>query len=147
MYSCRGFSDNHVDVLASKGYVKNIIAVDDTHFYDKDIFGGWIMLQCNKLDAVSIMQAIKQGDYYSSQGPEFKQITFEKDIIIAETSPVASISFISDTFFVRERIHVHKNEDMISKAEYKIDCLDRVVRIEATDVNGRKAWSNFIKVR
>lgn len=144
-YSCRGFSDNYVDVLASKGCIKKIIAVDDVHFYDKDIFGGWIMVQCDRLDADSIMQAINEGDYYSSQGPEFKQITVENDVIIAETSPVTSISFISDTFFVRERIHQQKG--LISEAEYKIDNLDRIVRIEITDTNGKKAWSNFIKVR
>jgi hypothetical protein len=141
-YSCRGYSDTYIDVLASKGYIKNILAVDDTHFYDKDAFQGWIMVQSNELDGASITNAIKEGKYYSSQGPEFKQITVYGDTIAVETSPVASISFISDTFFVRDRIV--EQEGLITEGEYKTKNTDRIVRVEITDKDGKKAWSNFI---
>ncbi|MGI6536789.1 MAG: PHP domain-containing protein [Caldicoprobacterales bacterium] len=141
-YSCRGYSDNYADVLASKGYVKNLLAVDDAHFYDKDAFQGWIMVQCNDLNADSIVNAIIKGKYYSTQGPEFKQISVNGDTITAETSPVAGISFISDTFYVRER--VVESDGLITEGRYKIKKTDRVVRVEITDADGKKAWSNYI---
>ncbi len=146
-YSCRGYSDNYADVLASKGYVKKLLAVDDAHFYDKDAFKGWIMVQCDTFSADSIVDAIREGCYYSSQGPEFKQISVVGNMITAETSPVASISFISDSFFVRERIVEQEPIELITKGEYKIKSTDNVVRVEITDEKGQKAWSNFIKVK
>jgi hypothetical protein len=68
-------------------------------------------------------------------------------MITAETSPVASISFISDSFFVRERIVEQEPSELITKGEYKIKSTDKVVRVEITDDQGQKAWSNFIKVK
>jgi hypothetical protein len=143
-YSCRGYSDNYADVLASKGYVKQLLAVDDAHFYDKDAFRGWIMVQSDEFSAGSIVNAIRKGSYYSTQGPEFKRISVVGNMIMAETSPAASISFISDSFFVRERIV--EQSGLITEGKYKIKSTDSVVRIEITDADGRKAWSNYIKV-
>ena len=94
------------------------------------------------LDADSIVNAIIEGKYYSTQGPEFKQISVNGDTITAETSPVAGISFISDTFYVRER--VVESDGLITEGRYKIKKTDRVVRVEITDADGKKAWSNYI---
>ena len=142
VYSCRGYSDNYIDVLASKSYVKKLLAVDDAHFYDKDAFKGWIMLQSDEFSGDSIIDSIIEGKYYSTQGPEFKQISITDDVISVEASPVASISFISDTFYVRDRIV--EQESLITKGDYKIKGTDNVVRVELIDAEGRKAWSNFI---
>ena len=100
------------------------------------------MVQCNDLNADSIVNAIIKGKYYSTQGPEFKQISVNGDTITAETSPVAGISFISDTFYVRER--VVESDGLITEGRYKIKKTDRVVRVEITDADGKKAWSNYI---
>ncbi len=143
-YSSRGYSDTYADVLASKGCVLQLLAVDDAHFYDKDAFKGWIMLQSDEFNADAITESIRQGRFYSSQGPEFKQITKNDDSITVVTSEVASISFISDTFYARERIV--EADGLITKASYKIMPTDRVIRVELTDAAGKKAWSNYIKV-
>ena len=145
VYSCRGYSDNYADVLASKGHVLHLLAVDDAHFYDKDAFKGWIMLQSDAFSSDSIAESIRRGKNYSSQGPAFLQITKSDGFILVESSPVASISFISDTFYARERI-VEK-DGLISKASYKIMETDNFVRVELADASGKKAWSNFIRVK
>lgn len=143
--SCRGDSSNYIDVLASKGVVPLIFAVDDTHFYRKDLFGGYILVNSRSLDRESILENIRRGNFYCSQGPEIKQIYVEEGIIRVKTSPVSEIRFISDTFYSPDRISKREGE-VVSEGEYKIRPTDTVVRIECVDAQGKKAWSQFIKL-
>lgn len=141
----RGSSENYIDVLASKGIITNIFAVDDTHLYDKDVFGGYVMVNCKDLKKDSIMDAIRKGSFYSSQGPEIKQITIDKGRISVECSPVKQIAFLSDIFFsAKDRIWSAK-DGLIERGSYMINHMDNVVRIVCTDENGKRAWSQFVK--
>mgnify|MGYP005838318523 CR=1 FL=1 len=144
-HSCRGDSTNYADVLASKGRPTLMFAVDDTHFYTTDLFGGYIMVNSESLDRDSIIKNIKAGRFYCSQAPEITQIELENNRIKVVTSPVSTISFISDTFFCGNRI-CRENDRLLTEAVYEINTYDRYVRIECTDENGKKAWSQFISV-
>ncbi len=143
--SSRGDASNYVDVAASKGIVKYLFAADDSHRYTNDTLGGYIMVNSKRLDKESIFENIKAGNFYSSQGPEIRQITVDEDKIIAECSPVKKIVFFSDTFSSNDRIAASET-GLISKGVYRIKETDTAVRIECIDENNKKAWSQFIKV-
>lgn len=144
-YGARGDSSGYVDVLASKGCRTWIFASDDTHFYLEDLFGGYMMVNSDSLDRDSILDALKNGRFYCSQGPVIKQVTVENDSIRVETSPAARISFLSDTFYCEDRI-VKRRDGLVTEGRYEIKPTDSYVRVECIDSNGKKAWSQVIEV-
>lgn len=144
--SNRGCSSSFIDTVASntsKNSTKLIFAVDDTHFYSDDLFGGYIMLNSPSLSTKDIITNIKRGNFYASQGPEIKQISVEGDEIFVRTSPVVQISFMSDNFFDSKRVVKAENK-LLHDAVYTCSEKDNWVRIECLDDKGKKAWSQFI---
>ena len=141
--SNRGYSASFIDTVASKNCIKAIFAVDDTHFFSDDLFGGYIMLNSPSLSTEDIVKNIKQGNFYASQGPEIRQITIEKNKIHIETSPVSQISFMSDNFYDAKRV-IRGEGELIDSAIYTCGEKDNWVRIECLDSEGRRAWSQFI---
>lgn len=142
-YSCHGFSECYADVLLSKGYPKKLLAVDDCHFYDRDLFGGWIMLQCPQLTAQGVIDALLTGSYYSSTGPELRRLVLVDGQVQVECSPAQSVAFVTDAFFEPKRI-VYAADAPLCSATYRPGSLDRYVRVEVRDAAGAKAWSNWI---
>ena len=57
------------DVLLNEGHRVFAYATDDAHHMTHDAFGGWIHVKAENLDPESILQGIKSGHFYSSQGP------------------------------------------------------------------------------
>jgi hypothetical protein len=145
-HSSRGDSVSYADVLASKGYLPLLLAVDDTHFYTTDVFGGYIMVNSKSLTAGDIMRNIRAGRFYCSQAPEIRQISVENGRITVETSPVSQISFVSDSFYCGNRI-CRRAGKLITGGSYEINASDSVVRIECTDINGKKAWSQLLQLK
>lgn len=144
-YSGRGLSIDYLDVLASKGVFKLAFAVDDAHFYQRDLGGGYIMVNSPDLNRKSILDAIKKGRFYCSQGPEIKQINIENGILNVETSPVKKISFMTGLFFCSDRIYMDEDGETLTKASYEIKPDDAFVRVECTDEHGKRAWSQIIR--
>jgi len=141
--SNRGSSVEYIDTVASKGLIKLIFAVDDTHQYSEDLFGGYIMVNSPTLDRTNIIQNIKNGNFYASQGPIICQIILEDNEIFVETSPVVRISFMSDDFYNEKRV-VKKRGKYLTSASYKFSERDNWIRVECMDCKGRKAWSQYI---
>jgi hypothetical protein len=144
-YGARGDSSDYVDILGSKGRRTWAFASDDTHFYKEDLFGGYMMVNSRSLDRDSILDALKNGRFYCSQGPVIKQITVENGCIMVETSPAVRISFLSDTFYCEDRV-VKSKDGLVTEASYEIKPSDSYVRVEFVDRNGKKAWSQVIEV-
>lgn len=144
--SNRGDSTCYIDMIASKGKYPLVFATDDTHFYNGDLFGGYIMVNSESLKKKDIIRNIKEGNFYSSQGPEIKQIYVSQDRVHIETSPVELIAFMTDTFYCKDRIS-RKDGQLITEGFYDIKETDRFVRVECKDETGRKAWSQIIPLK
>ena len=100
------------------------------------------MVQAEKLDNVSITDAIKRGNYYSSTGPEIDEFYIDSGTLYAKGSKVKKISFMTNT---RNRSYSGKSaEDPISSAEHKLIGDETYVRVEFKDFDGKRAWSNPI---
>ena len=139
--SSRPYSGYFVDLIANKGMFLNIAATDDAHYYNgSDQTKSYIMVKADSID--DVFEAIKNGDYYASQGPEV-HVRREGDKLIADCSNCVKIDFLSNAAWGPDRITRGKD---LTHAEYQIKPFDKWVRVEVLDENGNYAWSNIIKI-
>jgi hypothetical protein len=141
--NARGGGSYYLDDLLNSGRRINALACDDAHFVagedqNRDAFGGWVMVKAGMNEPDALVEALKQGHYYSSQGPRIEDIRIEDGVIVIETSAVFQISVVG---------RASKNEkqsgtDMTS-ARFPLDKFrGDWCRVVAIDGMGKIAWSN-----
>ena len=141
--SMRPYSDYYIDICANAGVYPRIFATDDAHAYNgKDNRLGWVMVHADELTNESLAKAIRNGDFYASEGPDVRVVR-EGNKLIIDTSPCEIIGTISNLSWDRDR--VLRGEDL-THFEYEIREKDKWVRVEVRDKNGKKAWSNIFIV-
>lgn len=139
--SDRAYSDVILDQLATAGRLTNLIAADDTHYFEGDECRGWIMVESTDMDTQSLLRAIRAGRFYATQGPEVHLERVAHDKVRVICSPVEKVVFQSNTTWARGRV---VRGDGVVEAEYSRAATDRFVRAEVTDANGKKAWTNYV---
>ena len=137
----RGYGLHTLDQLLSEGCRLNLCATDDAHFAFDDYFGGWVMVKAEENTPEALLEALKKGHNYSTQGPDFHNITILEDKVLVTCSPVSSVSVMSNG-----TPSSVKFGDEMSEIEVP---LKRVkgspwVRVVLSDREGKKAWSNPI---
>lgn len=137
----RPYSGVIIDLLARDGYILPIMAADDTHSYKGDRTKSYIMVNAEELSVGALLDAIRAGRMYASQGPQL-YLSLEGDTVTAETSPVEHIFFFTDTCG-----GVVTTGSGITSAVYKLRESDHFVRAEALDTDGRCAWSQILRIR
>lgn len=137
----RGTAESLLDVAAANGKLFNLVAGDDSHFYEGEQCVSCVMVQAKELTVPAILDALKQGKFYASQGPEFRNIEVIGNQVYVETSPVSRITFISNKFWVKGRCLQGEN---LTERLYTVQEGEDYVRIQITDACGKKAWSNPI---
>ena len=134
------------DQLLNEGAKLTAIATDDAHFKTPDHFGGWVNVKAQSLDPDEILQALKSGYFYSSQGPEIHAIVLEGKNIAVNCSPVDTITVVCGN----SRTCV-KTGKSITSATFDLAKLETGwllkkpspwFRITVIDHAGKKAWSN-----
>jgi len=148
IYNGAGDSRPHVDSILAEGRRTLLFATDDHHGTPEpmkipDSAISWISVK-SEPDPASILASIKAGKFYASNGPEIKGITIEEDTIVAKTSPTRSIGFLSAPS--RGTKYWAENKPL-TKAQYTPRKKETYIRVEATDENGRTAWSNPIYIQ
>lgn len=128
-----------VDMLATDGHILPLIAADDAHYYDNDACKSWIMVEAEDCTEESLMDAIRNGRYYATQGPEV-HIRREGDEIVVNCSPVSEAIFHSNLAWV-ERVH---SGDSLKEVRHPIGKKECFVRAEVVDKDGKHAWSRII---
>lgn len=146
VYSGRGDSSAYLDVLAARGKLMPMTAVDDTHYYQGDLYSGFVRVKIRECTREAILEALRTGQFYASQGPELHQITVEEGRITAETSPLKKIVFYSDSFYAPGRTVEAPEGGFLTEASYTPSRWDHVVRVEGVDAEGKRVWSNYIKL-
>ena len=142
-----GYSEPHIDGVIAQGRKPFIYATDDHHGAEMgnsplDVCVAWICVKAEELSIESIMKSIKKGLFYSSNGPEFKDISIDEDgVINIECTPVRYISFISTPSL---GLKYHAMEKPLTSATYPGRDSETYVRIEIEDYEGKRAWSNPI---
>ncbi len=128
-----------VDMLASQGRIYPLLASDDTHYYDgTDDCIAWSMVQAEECTADALIEAIKLGRFYSTQGPEIHLLRTENGFTV-RCSPCREIVFLSNLVWTPR---VFEGE-ALTEASYTPRPEERFLRAQVTDANGRMAWTNI----
>ena len=143
----RSYSVAHWDILLSMGCRLYGFAGDDSHgeFMPNP---GFIMVKAEQLTESAIMNSIKKGLYYASNGPLLYDITVNDTYVSAKTSPVKFINFVGDASFMRGSFCAEGKNGFIDNATYNLkkhaslSVKEKYLRIECTDSIGQNAWSN-----
>jgi len=136
----KGYSNVHWDDLLDAGHRMLGFAVDDAH-RRSDIAAGWIMVKARRRTPKAILSAIRNGSFYSSQGPEIKSIVIRGREIKVACSPVMRINFIANR---HEGCSLSTAVKSLTNAVWTAPQGKRYVRIELVSASGKMAWSNPI---
>ena len=129
------------DLLLTEGRKLSLIATDDAHFSEPDHFGGWVMVKASENTPEALLEALKAGAFYSSQGPHLHDVRLEGDHVVIESSAVVSAVAIGHGTGAKA-VHGHS----MTRAEVPLVRLNNSpwVRVAVIDAAGKRAWSNPI---
>lgn len=130
-----------LDLLLTDGRRLTACATDDAHFHEADHFGGWVMVKSETLDPEALLEALKAGAYYSSQGPLLHDIRIADKMIHVECSPCQRIMAVGAGAASKQVMSHGMSSAELPLARFRDGGW---VRIIAADADGKKAWSNPI---
>lgn len=146
-----GFLDNTqaFEDLLRQGENVFPIAADDAHSLN-DAFGGWLMVKAEDLQYKTVIDALERGDFYSSTGPEIKEITLEDGKLHVVTSEAAGI-YVNTERRVTKSVNATKEcpvtEATFDLTTYFADSVPEKLlkrpyfRVTVKDFAGGFAWS------
>ena len=138
----RGSSEPIWDHLLSYKARLNCVAVDDTHQRRRrvDIGKAWVMVKATELTEDAILNALKQGDYYSSTGPEILDFNHLLGTYSVKSLPCRSVAFMCNTWYGR-RFEAPVG-GTLTEGDYTLQGREVYLRAQVTDHLGRRAWTN-----
>ena len=122
------------------------IGTDDNHNrFDEnsvycDSFGGFTVIKADSLSYEDIISALENGSFYTSQGPEIKELWYEDSKIRIKTSPVKKIDFVFGSR--RAKTVIAEDGGFVEEAECEVPDNSIFVRISAKDEKGLPADTN-----
>ena len=131
------------DELLGQGIKIYGVATDDGHSMHHHC-NGWVRVRAEN-NISSILNALENGAFYASCGPEIYDFYVEDGKAVLECSPVAKVRLHSD----RHPSHMRRDpEGNITHVEFNIGegekCSYSYVRMTVIDKEGRQAWTNPI---
>jgi hypothetical protein len=167
---CGSLSDRaeswfHADQLLSNGRRVTAFGADDAHFRDFALavdqhaaspggpipedtypagFAAWVWVQAERLDPDLLLESLKRGRYYTSQGPRIHDIAIDDDRtrVTVISSPVASVFVTGDP---RVMSFAARHGTRLTETTLAIDAhRGSYCRVTVVDVDGKRAWSNPI---
>ena len=129
------------DLMLSAGRRLSLIATDDAHFATPDAFGGWVMVKAIGNTPEFLLDALKAGHFYASQGPRLDDVRIEGDEIVVACSAAE-----------RVMVQGHASAALcatgpaMTHARLGLAKFDHSpwLRVTVMDAGGRLAWSNPI---
>ncbi|MBE9556111.1 MAG: CehA/McbA family metallohydrolase [Proteobacteria bacterium] len=127
--------------LLNEGRRLNLVAADDAHFNTPDHFGGWVMVKALENTPEALLNALNAGQFYSSLGPEIRDIRVTEQAVEVDCSSVVTIivqgqgsatATLHGEAMTTGRVSLHR----LAKSPW--------IRISITDRAGKRAWSNPI---
>ena len=130
-----------LDYALARGKRFNVCATDDAHFItnSRERLTGWVYVKSPELSPESLLTALKEGDYYSSTGPQITHIEIVPGDHISIRCTPASRVFIMGI----PTEYASIGELGITEAEFSLkNWRSPYVRVLVRDDAQRKAWSN-----
>ncbi|MDY8109012.1 PHP domain-containing protein [Fulvimarina sp. 2208YS6-2-32] len=132
------------DLLWSQGRSPNLVATDDAHFTEPDHFGGWVMVKAVENEPEALLAALKAGDFYSSQGPEFHHVEIDGDAVCIRCSAVVTV-IAQGAGCAAKALH----GESMTGIRMPLDHVGRSawIRFTIVDRAGRRAWTNPVRLK
>ncbi|MBD9594839.1 MULTISPECIES: CehA/McbA family metallohydrolase [unclassified Ensifer] len=139
----RGGGSYYLDDLLNAGRRINALACDDAHWVveadrNRDAFGGWVMVKSEANEPDALVEALKNGHYYSSQGPMIEDISIHGDNIEIKCSAAFQISVVGRASKNEKISGVDLTSATLPWKKFAGDWARAVV----IDASGKIAWSN-----
>jgi hypothetical protein len=134
----RGDGSVLFDQLLAEGRQISACATDDAHFHLEDFFGAWVMVRSGP-EPEELVEALKGARYYSTQGPQIHDVTYNGDSVEVHCSPVSRIMLLG-----RASLAVHKQGVGLTRATLPLEPVRTggFCRVVIVDAQNNKAWSN-----
>jgi histidinol phosphatase-like PHP family hydrolase len=134
-----------LDGLLERGHRMLVNAGDDAHFdHPLDRFGGWVEVHSRFLDPNALLNSLKAGTYYSTQGPSLKEIHRKGGTLHVETSMAYAIvlSGAGDRW-LSSTSRMGEDGGGITEADFDLSPFQgSYCRVTVVDHAGLRAWSN-----
>lgn len=151
----RGVSAVHWDdVLEADGRPWFAIAADDSHHPGFDSALAWTWVRAEEPSRDAVLAALRAGAFYSSTGPALEDVTLEGEVVEVCTSPARSVTLMTGRgrgasvnagrlgYAYRGEILERSPEGAITRARLVAPRSAPYGRVEVTDWNGGRAWTN-----
>lgn len=112
------------------------VAADDNHGTE-GACGGWIMIKAADLKYETITEALSNGDFYASSGPEIYELTFENGYVYIKCSAAARI--VCNYGMRKSRCVKSADGDGVTEATFSVSPSCGYFRITVVDAQGRCA--------
>jgi hypothetical protein len=139
----RADSSHVLDLTASMGCLMPLVAADDSHRYGGEEGVSYTMVNARENTPEALLEALRAGRFYASQGPSFRQITLNGREAAVECSPSEHVVFYSNLQWGSKRCVSGRD---LTHARYQMDEKERFLRVELIDRFGRRAWSSPVAV-
>lgn len=121
------------------------VAGDDVHQYEGDECRSFTMVNATSLTSKDIMEALRNGNFYASQGPKIKELTVDeerKTVHVECSKDVVMAVFYGNNIWTKDRFSLVHN----GKVDYEYNEATNYIRVELITTDGRKAWTSPYKV-
>ena len=146
-----GFHPQSYDEMLRLGNRLFCVAADDNHnafpFEDplSDSFGGFTMVKAPELTYGAVTEALLNGNFYSSMGPEIHGLSVEDGVLKVETSPVDKIFVMTQGRNCYREAAVPGQTS--SGGSFSLNGTEGYIRVQIRDREGRYACSNAYEMR
>jgi len=135
----KGLNSVHWDNMLAAGRILPAVATDDVH-KERHMFGGWTWLKMKELTVEFLMDALRNGCYYASSGPEIYDFRVTDGWASVKCSPAAEVYFMCKGWS-GFRVQAEGGK-LVEEAHWQITPDAGYVRVEVIDGKGKKAWTN-----
>ncbi|MDC0233145.1 CehA/McbA family metallohydrolase [Pelagibacteraceae bacterium] len=134
----RGFGTAAADYLLQENKRIFLTATDDSHFKMQDAGGGWVMVAADKLSESSILNALKNGQYYSSTGVEILEFEINNHEVNIQCSPSNQVCLVG-----QGAKSMSQNGKNITQVEFSLKKYpSEWFRVSIANDSGEFAWTN-----
>jgi hypothetical protein len=103
-------------------------------------FAAWVQVRAEALTPDALLEALRDGAYYSSRGPELQEVALTDGHLTVRCSPVSSIFVSGPTAFARQQ-----HGESLTEATFDVaGFAGAYCRLTVIDADGKRAWSNPI---
>jgi hypothetical protein len=128
-----------LDGMLDKGHRLLTYACDDAHFRSPDFGGGWIELKAEANEPDAVLNALKNGHFYSTQGPRIDDITMTADTVEVACSPAMGVLVVGRGYLMSYQFGTG-----LTRASLPLEPLRKSpwLRVIVFGEDGMRAWSN-----